>query len=165
MKSPDWRISHGASEVRLDPGGVTAMAGSGWRARYERVSFGPGFHMNLGHVETDTPMEQVVSEQDDIPQSISVWAPITGRATLTTEDAPELAFKPWRGAMLVAKDRTATFRFPASQTFRFLSVAVSVDLFVSLLDGKTPATLRPLVESRGRATGGRERPIKARPVR
>lgn len=161
MKSPDWRIADQAGEVRLDPGGVTVISGADWTGRYERMSFGAGFHMNLGHVETRAPLEQVVSGESDAPPSISVWAPIAGRVTLSTSDAPDLRFKPWRAALLVTKDRHGVFRFPAPQTFRFFSVAVSAELFVSLLDGKVPEALRPLVESRGRATVIRERPIRA----
>jgi AraC-like DNA-binding protein len=159
--SPDWRIAGQTGEVRLDPSGVTVMSGANWTGRYERVTFGAGFHMNLGHVETQGPLEHRVSGESDAPPSISVWAPIAGRATLLTPDAADLRFTPWRAALFVTKDRSGVFRFPGPQTFRFFSVAVSTELFVSLLDGQVPQALRPLVESRGRETVVRERPIKA----
>lgn len=159
MKSPEWRIADKAGEVRLDPNGVTVMSGAGWVGRYERVTFGAGFHMNLGCVETHGPVEHRVAGESDAPPSISVWAPIAGRATLSTSDAPEFPFTAWRAALLVTKDRTGVFRFPGPQTFRFFSVAVSSELFATLLDDKVPEALRPLVESRGRATVIRERPI------
>lgn len=161
MKSPDWRIADEAGEVRLDPNGVTARSGPGWTGRYERVTFGAGFHMNLACVETEGPVEHHVDGQSDAPPSISVWAPIAGEATLSTSDAPDFRFTPWRAALLVTKDRAGTFRFPGPQTFRFFSVAVSAELFVSLLDDRVPEALRPLVEAQGRATVIRERPITA----
>jgi len=161
MKSPDWRIADQAGEVRLDPDGVTVMSGPGWVGRYERVTFGAGFHMNLGCVGTQGPVEHRVAGESDAPPSISVWAPIAGRATLSTTDAPDHRFTPWRAALLVTKDRAGVFRFPGPQTFRFFSVAVSSELFASLLDDKVPEALRPLVESRGRATVIRERPVTA----
>ena len=161
MKSPDWRIADREREVRLDPNGVTVLSGAGWTGRYERVTFGAGFHMNLGCVETEAAAEQHVVRDSDAPPSISVWIPMAGQATLATSDRPPYRFTPWRAALLVTKDRAGTFRFPGPQVFRFFSVAVSSDLFVSLLDGNVPERLRPLVESGARATVIRERPIKA----
>jgi len=161
MTAPDWRIVDQAGEVRLDPNGVTVMSGPDWTGRYERVTFGAGFHMNLGCVETRSPTEHHVVGESDAPPSISVWIPIAGQAALSTTDRPDFGFTPWRAALLVTKDRAAVFRFPGPQAFRFFSVAVSTELFVSLLDEKVPQALRPLVESHGRRTVIRERPVTA----
>lgn len=161
MKSPDWRIVDQRGEVRLDPNGVTVMSGPDWTGRYERVTFGAGFHMNLGCIETRGPTEHRVAGESDAPPSVSVWMPISGQATLSTADHPDFRFRPWRAALLVTKDRAGVFRFPGPQAFRFFSVAVSPELLTSLLDGEVPEGLRPLVESRARETVIRERPIKA----
>lgn len=156
---PDWRI--GEARVAIAPDGVTEVSGDGWRGRYERMTFGPGFHMHLGRLDVKTPFEQPVAGADGGPAVISVYVPITGTARLEMLDWPEIALEPGRAILFTAKERRSVFRRLAPQTFRFFSVALVPALMVELLDRRIPEALAPLIEAGGRQTVVKERTLSA----
>jgi AraC-like DNA-binding protein len=152
MESPDWRIASGDGETRLAPGGVTAGSGPGWRGRFERMTFGPGFHMHLGRIDVSQDAEHHVRGADDAPAAISIWSVAVGRCTVAMDDWPEFALRAGQAILFTPRGRRAVFRLPAPQTFRFFSVAMDPELLASLLDDGVPAALAALFESHGRDT-------------
>ncbi|THD80685.1 MAG: AraC family transcriptional regulator [Phenylobacterium sp.] len=159
MGPPDWRI--GEARAAIAPEGVTELSGDGWRGRFERMAFGPGFHMHLGRFDIHQPFEQPVVGADAGPALISVYVPICGRGRLQMLDWPELELEPGRAILFTAKERRSVFRRPAPQTFRFFSVALVPSLMIELLDRRIPEPLAALIESNGRETVVKERFLSA----
>jgi AraC-like DNA-binding protein len=147
---PDWRIGEGRTAIA--PEGVTALSGDGWRGRYERMSFGPGFHMHLGRLDIAGSFEQPVAAADDGPAMISAYVPISGTCRLEMLDWPEIELAPGRAILFTARARRSVFRGLGPQTFRFFSVALVPALLVELLDRRIPEPLASLIESNGRET-------------
>jgi AraC-like DNA-binding protein len=152
MSAPDWRIAGGGGEVRIAPDGVTEGAGPGWTGRYERTTFGPGFHMHLGSLDIERDIELPVQGADEGPTPISLYVCVSGRAKLKMQDWPEIDQKPGHAILFTARGRRSVFRLPGPQTYRFFSVAMAPALMTSLLDDEVPEALSPLVAAHGRAT-------------
>lgn len=155
MGAPDWRI--GESRAVIAPDGVTELSGDGWRGCYERMTFGPGFHMHLGRLDIEKDFEQPVAAVDGGPALISAYVPISGRGRLQMLDWPELELKPGHAILFTAKQRRSVFRRLGPQTFRFFSVAMVPSVMIELLDRRIPQPLAGLIESNGRATVVKER--------
>lgn len=158
---PEWRVSGAADQARLDPAGVTVVAGEGWSGRYERTTFGPGFHMHVGELELAAPLEQQVAAEDDGPPLISVYVPTVGAGRLQMLDWPELTLRPWTALLFTARERRSTFRIPGDQSFRFFSVALWPELFGSLFDDDPPPALAALLVAAGRTTLVHTRSVSA----
>lgn len=159
MGAPDWRI--GEARAALAPDGVTELAGPNWRGCFERLSFGSGFHMHLGRIESEGDAELLVTGGGAEPRSISAFTLISGRQTLRMEGWPEVALEPGRAHLFIAKDGRGLFRMTGRQVVRFFSVAVAPSLLVDLLDRRIPEALAGLIESGGRETIVKERVVSA----
>jgi AraC-like DNA-binding protein len=155
MGAPDWRV--GGAAVASD--GVTEAAGPGWTGRFERMTFGAGFHMHLGRLDIATDTALPVAGQGDGPTPISVYTLISGKAVFSTKGWPDLGLSPGRAILFVPQERRGVFHLAGPQVLRFFSVAMVPDLLASLLDGDVPPSLAPLME--GRATVVHERLVGA----
>jgi len=162
MGAPDWRI--GEARAAIAPEGVTELSGDGWRGRYERMTFGAGFHMHLGRLDIERPFEQPVAGADTGPALISIYVPTAGTGRLEMLDWPEIELEPGRAILFTAKARRSVFRRPGPQTFRFFSVALVPSLLVELLDRRIPEPLAALIESNGQETVVKTRSL-GQPVR
>ncbi|MET0271998.1 MAG: AraC family transcriptional regulator [Phenylobacterium sp.] len=161
MSTPDWRIASDGQQARIAPDGVTEVVGPAWTGRFERMTFGPGFHMHLGRLDVASDTEHHVAAQDDGPTPISVYAMISGKAVLSMDGWPDLRLRPGQAILFTAEKRRSVFRLPGQQVLRFFSVAMSPELFVTLFDGRPPPALSALIESRGRVTVVHERTLGA----
>ena len=94
MTSPEWRIGSGDQATRIASGAVTEAAGPGWSGRFERMSFGPGFHIHLGHLDVAVESEVPVLGLSDGPPPISAFTLISGRAVLAMAGWPQLKLAP-----------------------------------------------------------------------
>lgn len=159
MGAPDWRVGSDSAESAVTADGVTELSGPGWRGRFERTTFGVGFHMHLGRIEADAAFDLPVAGAADTPSVVSAFTLISGAARHTNEDWPDVELEPGKAILFVHKDRRGGFRIPGPQVLSFFSVAVSPELLTSLLDGRVPPLLAPFVESRGRVTVIKERPV------
>jgi hypothetical protein len=112
MSAPDWRIAGGGGEVRIAPDGVTEGAGPGWTGRYERTTFGPGFHMHLGSLDIERDIELPVQGADEGPTPISLYVCVSGRAKLKMQDWPEIDQKPGHAILFTVRRPTASSRWP-----------------------------------------------------
>lgn len=156
MSIPDWRISDRDAETRITPEGVTEAAGATWSGRFERMSFGPGFHMHLGRLEIASATELQAQGVSGGLSTISAFTVIGGRGTLSLQGRPELKLGPRRAILLISQGKQGIFRLPGPQVLRFFSVAMAPELLVSLLDGQPSPELAAFIASRGQSTVVRE---------
>lgn len=161
MKSPDWRVGGEGPEAKVAPDGVTELSGPGWRGRFERVTFGPGFHIHLGSVETSAAVEIPVIRAGAGPPPISVFAVTGGQAEVTVGGAPPFHLQAGIAMLLNSRDGGGLFRIAPGEVLRFLGVAMSPDLLVDLVGGQVPAPLTRLIHDDGAGPAIFERALSA----
>jgi AraC-like DNA-binding protein len=161
MSSPDWRIGSGDQAARIASGAVTEAAGPAWSGRFERMTFGPGFHMHLGRLDVAGDSEVPVTGLDEGPAPISVFTLISGKAVLHMPAWPDLTLSPGGAILFRPKERWGIFRLSGPQVLRFFSVAMAPDLLASLLDGGVPPALAAMTRGDVHETVVRERPVGA----
>jgi AraC-like DNA-binding protein len=159
MEAPEWRVGGGGKGARLAPDGVTEASGEGWSGRFERMTFGPGFHMNLARLEVTRDCEVPVEGRAPGPASVSLMTFLEGTAEVAMARGPTLTLKPGRAILFTAAGRRSTYSLPGPQTLRMFSVAMAPEVLLSLLDGRAPAALGPLAEGAGRETVVKDRPV------